>query len=78
MRSEIKTKAIARSRIVPVAVSSGDGGFRYFIHGKEVQLHQFKKYCKRMPPIEVVTPKKVNDESKNIKTKRSKGAVGIR
>lgn len=58
MQAEIKTKAIARSRIVPVAVYSGDGSFRYFIHGKEVKLHQFKKYCKRMPPIEVVSPKK--------------------
>ncbi|SEH70987.1 hypothetical protein SAMN05421793_12213 [Epilithonimonas hominis] len=59
MDQKIKTKAISRSRIVPVAVYSKDGGFRYFMYGKEVQLHQFKKYCKRMPPIEVVTLKNV-------------------
>lgn len=65
MNATVKAKILYRSRIVPVAVVC-ENDTRYFIHSREVKLHEFKKYCKKMPPLEIVNFKKPNNnEQKN-------------
>lgn len=50
--SEVKVidEAVRRSYKNPVALFIS-GSIRYYIHGKEIPLHQFKMRVKRMMPI---------------------------
>lgn len=53
-----KSSIINRSRFVPVVVVFKSIGitpvYEFYLHGREMKLHLFKKMCKKMPPIEIV------------------------
>lgn len=58
IQGQQRAEILKRSRFVPVVVmfksSENERLHEYYLHGKEMKLHLFKKMCKKMPPIEIV------------------------
>lgn len=64
IQGQQRSEILKRSRMVPVVVifknTSAEIPEEYYLHGRQMKLHQFKKMCKKMPPIEIVVLGKEN------------------